>query len=139
MSSVERIGVSLDRELLEAFDRLVARRGYDNRSEAIRDLIRDRLVENQWDEGGGESVAAVSIVYDHHSSDLSRRLTALQHDTYLTVLSTVHFHLDHHNCLEIIVLKGEVAELRRIADRLTTLKGVKVGRVSYLSTGESLR
>ena len=138
MSDLVRVGISLPGSLLGSFDWRIIDQGYTNRSEAIRDLIRDSLVENQWDEGGGESVAAVSIVYDHHSSDLSKRLTALQHDTFLTVMSTVHFHLDHHNCLEIIVLRGEVTELRRIADRLTTLKGVKVGRVSYLSTGEAL-
>jgi CopG family nickel-responsive transcriptional regulator len=139
MSDLERIGVSLDKTLLESFDRLIAGRGYPNRSEAIRDLIRERLVQQEWGDETAESVATVSIVYDHHSMELPRKLADIQHDRFLTVVSSIHFHLDHHNCLEIIVLRGPTGQLRRLADQITTLKGVKLGQVNYLSTGKALK
>src|ERR1051326_3953468 len=106
MSSLSRIGVAIDTHLLDKFDRLIARRGYQNRSEAFRDLIRDELVEQTWSSPESKVVGTVTLVYDHHVRMLNEKLTNLQHDFHRSVLSTLHVHLDHDNCLEVIVVRG---------------------------------
>ncbi len=139
MSGLTRFGVSIPDSLLADFDRLIARKGYPNRSEAIRDLIRDSLVTEEWKEGKKEMVGAISIVYSHHTRELSRLLTQMQHDHFQTILSTLHIHLDEHNCLEVLVVKGKAEQIKKIGDRLVGTKGVKHGKISLTSTGKNLK
>ena len=133
-----RFGVSLDEDLLEPFDALRARKGYGNRSEAIRDLIRRALVEEDWQNPQLMGAGTLTLVYDHHKNDLSRRLTQMQHDEHDIIVATLHVHLDHDNCLEVLVLKGEPERVRRLADKLISCKGVKHGTFSGTTTGRDL-
>ena len=139
MAGLTRFGVSIPDSLLGNFDRLIAHKGYQNRSEAIRDLIRDSLVTEEWREGNRGMVGTISLVYSHHTRELSRILTKLQHDHYRTLLSTLHIHMDEHNCLEVLVVKGKGEEIKKIGDRLIGTKGVKHGRLSLTSTGKNLK
>jgi CopG family nickel-responsive transcriptional regulator len=139
MSGLSRFGVSIPDSLLADFDRLIARKGYQNRSEAIRDLIRDSLVTEEWKEGKKEMVGTISLVYSHHTRELSRILTQMQHDHYQTILSTLHIHLDEHNCLEVLAVRGKGEEIKKIGDRLVGTKGVKHGKISLTSTGKNLK
>jgi CopG family nickel-responsive transcriptional regulator len=132
---LERIGVAIDRNLLEKFDELIARRGYSNRSEAFRDLIRAELVQDTAGQPTGLVTGTVTLLYDHHVRMLSEKLTALQHEYHHHILSTLHVHLDHDNCLEVVVVKGEAAEVRQLADRLIAARGVKHGRLVLSGTG----
>lgn len=132
---LERIGVAIDRNLLEKFDELIARRGYSNRSEAFRDLIRAELVGDTAGQPGGMVTGTITLLYDHHVRLLSEKLTALQHEYHHHILSTLHVHLDHDNCLEVVVVKGEAAEVRQLADRLIAARGVKHGRLVLSGTG----
>ena len=136
MGKLTRFGVSLDEELLEPFDALCAVKGYSNRSEAIRDLIRKALVAEEWQQADGQG--AGTLVYDHHKNDLARRLTQMQHDEHDIIIATLHVHLDHHNCLEVLILKGEAARVRALADKLISCKGVKHGTFSGTTTGQDL-
>ena len=132
MEQVQRIGVSLEKKLLSRFDKLIGRQGYTNRSEAIRDLVRDRLDREQLADAKTEAVAAVFVVYDHHKSGLWQKLMELQHSHFLKTISSMHIHLDHHNCLEIILLRGKVGEIAKLGDRLVSIKGVKSGRIQLV-------
>ncbi len=134
MEQVERIGVSLDKELLSMFDKLIAGRGYQSRSEAIRDLIRQQLSSERLENPKARAVAAVCLVYDHHATKLMERLTALQHSHILQTISSVHVHLDEHNCLEVVVLRGRVGEINKMAENIVSLKGVKLGRINLVAT-----
>jgi CopG family nickel-responsive transcriptional regulator len=134
MSQVERIGVSLEAELLSVFDALIAKRGYPSRSEAIRDMIRQKISEEQLANPKAQAVAAVFLVYDHHSTKLMGMLTGLQHSHLLQTISSMHIHLDQHDCLEVIVLRGQVGEINKTAESLISLKGVKLGRINLLAT-----
>jgi CopG family nickel-responsive transcriptional regulator len=137
---LERIGISLERSLLEQFDRLIERRGYVNRSEAVRDLIREQLVEGGWSESeSGEAVAVVAVVYDHGSSGVARKLAQLQHESHRAVVSSLHVHMDAHNCLEVLVLRGRAADVVRLAEGLVSTRGVKYGKIVPATTGETLR
>jgi CopG family nickel-responsive transcriptional regulator len=138
VSNLTRFGVSLDDELLKQFDRVIARKGYTNRSEAIRDLIRESLVREQWELGTDQAVGTITLVYDHDVPDLSDRLTDLQHAHYRAIVSAMHVHLDPHHCLEVLVLRGKAKELKRIADRLIGTRGVKHGTFSATAEGRSL-
>ena len=138
MGQLSRIGVAIDSELLEKFDSLIARRGYNNRSEAFRDLIRDELVEKAWEHPAAQVVGTVTLVYDHHVRMLGDRLTDIQHDHFHHVLSTLHVHLDHDNCLEVLVLKGKAAAVKKLADTLIATKGVKHGRLTITTAGNDL-
>ena len=129
---------SLDEELLEPFDALCAVKGYSNRSEAIRDLIRKALVAEEWQQADGQGAGTLTLVYDHHKNDLARRLTQMQHDEHDIIIATLHVHLDHHNCLEVLILKGEAARVRALADKLISCKGVKHGTFSGTTTGQDL-
>jgi CopG family nickel-responsive transcriptional regulator len=135
MSTIERVGVSLDKELLAEFDELIEKQGYTNRSEAVRDLIRDRLSEEQLKNPQAQAVAAILLVYDHHSTNLTGKLIELQHDHLLQIITSTHVHLDHHNCLEVIILKGKVKDIESLAGKMTSLKGVKLGRLNIMSAG----
>lgn len=139
MPGITRFGISLDRGLLAKFDRLIGRKGYANRSEAIRDLIRDSLVRAQWEIGDADAVGTLTLVYDHETRELEERLTELQHAHYQAIVSTLHIHLDAHHCLEVLVLRGRAALLKTIADRLIGTRGVKHGTFSATAEGEALR
>ena len=138
MSGVTRFGVSLDQTLLAQFDRVIARKGYTNRSEAIRDLIRESLVREQWELGSDEVVGTLTLVYNHEVRDLSDKLTDLQHAHYRAIVSTLHVHLDAHHCLEVLVLRGKAKELKSVADRLIGTRGVKHGTFSATAEGRVL-
>ena len=138
MGKLTRFGVSLDEELLEPFDALCTVKGYSNRSEAIRDLIRKALVAVEWQQADGQGAGTLTLVYDHHKNDLARRLTQMQHDEHDIIIATLHVHLDHHNCLEVLLLKGEAARVRALADKLISCKGVKHGTFSGTTTGQDL-
>jgi CopG family transcriptional regulator, nickel-responsive regulator len=138
MSDLSRIGVAIDAALLKQFDQLIARRGYTNRSEAFRDLIRDQLIEKTAELPDSIVVGTVTLVYDHHVRLLSERLTEMQHQAFHNVLSTLHVHLDHDHCLEVMVLKGKASVVRKMADALISTKGVKHGRLTITTTGAEL-
>jgi CopG family nickel-responsive transcriptional regulator len=138
MSQTIRFGISLPQSLLSRFDRLISSKGYANRSEALRDLIREYLVEREWEGGGKETVGTVSLVYDHHKRDLSNVLTDLQHQHSHSIISVLHVHLDKHNCLEVAVIKGKPSKIRTIADRLISTKGVNYGKLTMATIGKSL-
>lgn len=138
MADLARFGISIDDRLLKRFDALIADKGYGNRSEAIRDLIRNALVEDQWTRGDEETVGTVTLVYNHHTRDLSDRLTEQQHHHHDSIISSLHVHLDAHNCLEVVVVKGKANEVRRMADELIGTKGVKHGKLVTTTTGEDL-
>jgi CopG family nickel-responsive transcriptional regulator len=135
MGELSRIGVAIDSDLLDKFDGLIAQRGYTNRSEAFRDLIRDELVEQTWESPESHVVGTVTLVYDHHVRLLSEKLTSIQHDHHHEILSTLHVHLDHDHCLEVLVVRGKSAEVRKVADTLISTKGVKHGRLTITTTG----
>jgi CopG family nickel-responsive transcriptional regulator len=139
MSEIVRFGISIDSRLLHRFDELIADKGYQNRSEAIRDLIRNALVEQQWaQEDEEETVGTVTLVYDHHTRDLSDKLTEHQHSHHQAIISALHVHLDAHHCLEVVVVKGKAREVRRLADELIGTKGVKHGKLVTSTTGHGL-
>lgn len=138
MGRTIRFGVSLGEGLLERFDRLIRDKGYANRSEAIRDLIRDSLVREETTDLDAECVGIITLVYSHHTGDLPERLTELQHGFYSSILSTLHIHLDEENCLEVIVIKGGGRDIKTISDRLIATKGVKHGRLVLTTTGKKL-
>jgi CopG family nickel-responsive transcriptional regulator len=138
MPDVVRFGISTDARLLEKFDALIAEKGYVNRSEAVRDLIRNALVEEQWNVGEEEAVGTVTLVYDHHFSDLGDKLTEHQHTHHEEIVSTLHIHLDAHNCLEVVVLRGKASEVKKLADELIGTKGVKHGRFAATTTGAGI-
>ncbi len=138
MSELSRIGVAIDSDLLEKFDQLIEKRGYTNRSEAFRDLIRDELVEKTSESPDASVVGTVTLVYDHHVRMLTDKLTDLQHDHHKSILSTVHVHLDHDNCLEVLIVRGRSATVRKIADALISTKGVKHGRLTITTSGAGL-
>lgn len=138
MGKTTRFGVSLDADLLEPFDALCDRNGYSNRSEAIRDLIRKALVEDAWDKTEADGAGTLTLVYDHHKSDLARKLMSIQHDDHDSIVATLHVHLDHHNCLEVLVLKGQAERIGNLAKRLLSVRGVKHGAFSHTTTGQDL-
>jgi CopG family nickel-responsive transcriptional regulator len=138
MTKVVRFGVSLEKELSDMFDKHIREKKYPNRSEAIRDLIRQELVAKEW-ASGGEVAGAITMIYDHHRRDLVNRLMEIQHDFLNEIVSTQHIHVDHHNCLEIVAVKGNPAKVRQLAELLKTSKGVKHGTLSMTSTGKHLK
>ncbi len=138
MTDLARFGISIDDRLLKRFDDLILEKGYGNRSEAIRDLIRNALVDDQWARGDEETVGTVTLVYNHHTRDLSDKLTEHQHSHHDAIISTLHVHLDAHNCLEVVVVKGKAKEVKRMADELIGTKGVKHGKLVTSTTGEDL-
>ena len=130
--------MAIDRELLRRFDRHITGRGYTNRSEAFRDLIRGEMVETAWESSRREVVGTVTLVYDHHVHLLNEKLVDVQHDFHKRILSTLHVHLDLDHCLEVLVVRGKATEVKRVADALISLKGVKHGRLTTSTTGADL-
>ena len=135
MGELARIGVSLESELLQEFDEVISQKGYGNRSEAIRDLIRDQLVGVQIDQNK-TVVGTLTIVYDHHRPNLTQKLVEAQHQLGGKVLSSMHVHLDHHNCLEVVVVKGRSREVRDFANGILSLRGVNHGQLVVTSAGD---
>lgn len=135
MSKLVRFGVSLEEDLLQRFDDLIHRRKYTNRSEALRDMIRQELVKQEW-EAGGDVAGAITYIYDHHTRELLSKITDIQHDTQEIIISTQHIHLDHHHCLEIIAVKGRVKKVLKLADSLKAIKGVRHCALSMTGTGD---
>ena len=138
MGNTVRFGISIEEKLLTSYDRLIEDKGYVNRSEAIRDLIRSALVESKWEAGNDETVGTVTLVYNHHVRDLSDKLTEQQHSHHDRIVSALHVHLDAHNCLEVLVVRGPAQEVKQIADELIGVKGVKHGKLVMTTTGEEL-
>lgn len=138
MADIVRFGISITEDLLLRFDDLIADKGYVNRSEAIRDLIRNSLVENDLSHGEEEAIGTISMVYDHHTRDLADKLTEHQHSHHKEIISALHVHLDHHHCLEVVIAKGCAREIKRLADELIGTKGVKHGKLMMTTTSKGL-
>jgi len=138
MSNLIRFGVSLERELLRKFDGRIRIKNYTNRSEAIRDLIREDLIKKEWEEGR-EVSGVISLIYDHHKRELLNKIIDIQHDFQSVIISTQHIHLDHNNCLEIVATRGRPKDIQRLADTLRAIKGVKHASLSMSSTGREIR
>jgi len=138
MTELTRTGVSIDEDLLQQFDRLIARRGYKNRSEAIRDLIRESLVTEAVDRNK-PVIATLSMIYDHHKPDLSNKLNAIQHHSHGNVLAATHVHLDADNCLEVVIMKGRSGEVQHLADHMLAMRGVKHGKLVVTATGKNVK
>ncbi|HXW54756.1 MAG TPA: nickel-responsive transcriptional regulator NikR [Candidatus Cybelea sp.] len=137
MGNLVRTGLSLDGELLQKFDQAIAAKGYQNRSEAIRDMIRDQLVAEEIDKNK-VVVGTLTIIYDHHRPNLTEKLVDAQHHAGGSVLAVTHVHLDHHNCLEVIIMKGRAGELKGLANGILSFRGVKHGQLVITSTGKHL-
>ncbi len=135
MEQLERFSVSMPAALLADFDAALAQASYGNRSEALRDIIRDFLVRRQWDTPDSPVVGTITIVYDHHTRELQETLTALQHEYGEAVVCTTHVHMDHHHCLEVIVVRGKSHQVKTVADRLLSTRGVKHGGLTATTTG----
>ena len=135
MEDLVRFGVSMDSKLLKQFDKYIKEKSYKNRSEAIRDLIRNNLVEKEWKVGTKETVGTITLIYNHHKRELPETLTNIQHKYHTSMVSTLHVHLDSHNCLEVLVVKGKANEIKIIADMLIGTKGVKHGKLTTSYAG----
>jgi len=133
-----RFSVSLPRKLLRQLDRMAKEKGYDNRSLAVSDMIRDQLVEHQKELGSQEIAGTITLVYDHHRPHVQETLTSLQHDSGDVIISTLHVHLDHHNCLEVLVVRGRGSLIKTMAERLIATRGVKHGKLTVSTTGKNL-
>ncbi len=138
LSELKRFGVAMDASLLAAFDELITQSGYQNRSEAIRDLVRDHLVETQWQVPQSPVIGTITLVYEHHSSDIEHRLTHLQHEHTEHICAATHVHLDHDNCLEVIVVRGPSEVVRELAGQLIASRGVKHGKLVCTTSGADL-
>jgi len=138
MADLVRFGVSIPDDLLEKFDVLIQEQGYTNRSEAIRDLIRNRFVEDEWSRSEEDVVGTVTVVYNHEQSELAQKLTEIQHRKHDLIISSVHVHLDQHNCLEVLIMRGAPAEVKKAGELLISTRGVKHGKITMTTTGKEL-
>ena len=138
MDELKRFGASIEKKLLEKFDNYIKRKNYQNRSEALRDLIRKELVGSQWEESGGKVAGAIIIVYDHHRKELMDSLVNIQHDYRDIIISSQHVHLDHSTCLEVIVVKGKIAEVFGLEAKLKVVKGVKHALLAKSTLGKEM-
>ena len=134
---LKRFTISLDEKLLEDFDAFIKQRSYENRSEAIRDLIRSSFVEKEW-QADKDVVGVISMVYDHHQHKLQEKVTEIQHDYHHQIVSATHIHMDHHNCLEVVIVKGKAGSVNELADRLRSLRGVRNCKLAMSTTGVDL-
>lgn len=135
---VTRFSVSLPPTLLDQLDAMAGEKGYGNRSLAIADMIRAHLVEHHGKQGNEEIAGTITLVYDHHKQHVQAALTDIQHDHHDVIVSTLHVHLDHHNCLEVVVVRGKAALIKKIADELIAAKGVKHGKLTVTTTGKEM-
>lgn len=138
VDETERFSVSINRELLEKFDRAIKERKYRNRSKAIRDLIREFLIEREWERAEGEVMGALTLLYNHEMGNVTERLLKIQHERCGNIISTMHIHIDRHNCMEIIAIRGLPQEVREIADSLISCRGVKHGKLVMSSLGKEI-
>jgi len=138
MEELARFGVSIPKQLLEAFDEYIEKKHYANRSEAIRDLIRQKLVEEEWKESKEEVIGVITYLYDHHKRELAEKLLDLQHDFYDKIITTQHLHVDHERCLEIVLVKGKANEIRELADKIQALKGVLHVNLALTTLGKNI-
>uniref|UniRef100_A0A832GMN8 Putative nickel-responsive regulator n=1 Tax=Caldimicrobium thiodismutans TaxID=1653476 RepID=A0A832GMN8_9BACT len=138
MEELARFGISIPRELLKAFDEYIERKHYANRSEAIRDLIRQKLVEEEWRESKEEVAGVITYLYDHHKRELADKLLDIQHDYYDKIITTQHLHVDHERCLEIILVKGKANEIKELADKIQALKGVLHLNLALTTLGKQI-
>ena len=129
-----RFGVSIEPDLLNKFDKMIKKEGYSNRSEAIRDIIRKNLIIEKGKDPNAKSIGTLTMIYDHHTGNLTNRLLDLQHDHHNEILSTTHIHVDHHNCLEVLVLKGKTGNIQKLADNIKALKGIKHGELVIIKS-----
>jgi len=129
MEKITRFGVSIEPDLLKKFDKIIKMEGYTNRSEAIRDLVRKNLIREENKNHNTVSIGTLTIIYDHHTGNLTNKLLDLQHAHTKEILSTTHIHIDHNNCLEVLVLKGKTGKLQKLADNIKSLKGIKHGEL----------
>jgi len=136
MEKITRFGVSIEPDLLKKFDRIMKKKGYTNRSEAIRDIIREHLVVEHTQDPLGEVIGTLTMIYDHHTGPLVERLLEIQHDHYQEILTSTHIHIDHNTCLEVLVLRGKTQNIRKLADTIKALKGIKHGEL--VTTSKSL-
>ncbi|VEF49799.1 Putative nickel-responsive regulator [Bacillus freudenreichii] len=134
-STLKRFGISMEGRLLRKFDHLVKEKGYENRSEAIRDLVRDALIQHSWEKDDQIVAGSILLFYDHHKRNLLEELTKTQHDMHDIIMSTTHFHLDHTNCLELIIVKGKAKDIQLLSNKLTSLKGVQYGKFTVAPIG----
>lgn len=138
MEKVSRFGVSVKTNLLKNFDELIKRLGYKSRSEAFRDLIRERLVSEEWKDGEVETIGVLSLVYSHDTRELTEELNRIQHGNLDLIVSSTHIHLDPHNCLEVVILKGKSKHIKKVADRMLAANNVKHGKLITTSTGKHI-
>jgi CopG family transcriptional regulator, nickel-responsive regulator len=136
--SIARFGVSLNRSLLKDLDRMVREKGYRNRSQAISDMVRDHLVEHRQEMTDSEVAGTITLVYDHHRPNVQETLTDLQHKQVASIISSLHVHLDHDNCLEVLVLRGRASAVRSVAEHLIAVRGVKHGKLTLTTTGKDI-
>ncbi|RPI60485.1 MAG: nickel-responsive transcriptional regulator NikR [Planctomycetaceae bacterium] len=133
MAKLTRTALAIDSDLLKKFDAWMAVHGYDNRSQAVRDIIRATLIQEEWKDPKADVVAALSIIYDHAAHTLAQELTELQHDDFHAILCSQHIHLSHDSCLEVIIMKGPAGQLRRLADSIVSTRGIRAGQLTMLS------
>ncbi len=126
---ITRFGVSIEPDLLIKFDKQIKKKGYTNRSEAIRDMIRKEIITEQQMDPGVESIGTLTMVYDHHTGNLTEKLLSLQHDHTSEILTTTHIHIDHNNCLEVLILQGKTGSIQKLAEQIKALKGIKHGEL----------
>ncbi len=138
MDGVSRFSVSIPHDLLGKFDMYLKEKRYQTRSEGIRDLMRNALIAEEWDDPAAEVMGTISIVYDHHTRELDEKLKEIQHAHYEGIISTTHVHVDHHNCFEVMLVRGRADAIRKIGNMLISARGVKVGRITLLSTGKNI-
>lgn len=135
-STLKRFGISMEGHLLRKFDHLVKQKGYENRSEAVRDLVRDALIQHSWEQDEQIVAGSILLFYDHHQRNLLDELTKLQHDMHDNIMATTHFHLDHNNCLELIIVKGRAKDIQQLSNKMTSLKGVHYGKFTVSPVGK---
>ncbi|MBN1868851.1 nickel-responsive transcriptional regulator NikR [Candidatus Sumerlaeota bacterium] len=134
--AVTRFSLSMAGSLVRQLDAMVRAKGYANRSQAVADMVRAHLVEHRAQKGKGEIAGTITLVYDHHKRDLQAQLTDIQHDHEGLIVSVMHVHLDHHNCMEVLAVRGRAESVKKLADRLTAVKGVKHGKLTVTTTGK---
>jgi CopG family nickel-responsive transcriptional regulator len=134
MKSLVRFGVSIEEKLLANFDRIIESKGYVNRSEAIRDMIRDKLVSEKLDDKNAECIGTLTLIYSHDIHELSEKLNQIQHHNHRIIITITHIHLDEHNCLEVLILRGKTKEIQSVADKLLSVKNVRHGKLSCTTT-----
>ncbi len=139
MAKLIRFGVSLPDDLIEKFDRIIKNKKYENRSKAIGDLIRKFIVEEEWKYDNKKSIGTINLVYDHHKREILNKLNSIQHDFHEYIVSDTHVHLDHDNCLDVIIVKGKTGKIKQIADALISVKGIKFGKLSIATQGKDLK